>query len=110
MKGPLLIEQFLDDEEIYQYFLKFLDMTENMIPELEHCIALESSNESAKKAKLVKSAISSIHDMMEGNKRILLGLANRKFLASGQVEEYYQRLENIKNNARQITIRENLPK
>lgn len=106
---PLWIEQFLDDAELFEFFKRYLKMTESLIPKLEYCIDLEKHNVKAKEAKVSRSIASIIVKDVATHKILLQSLERSQFLSTSNiVEEYRQKLQHIQDKAKEITIRENL--
>lgn len=108
---PLWIEQFMDDEDLYEVFTSItMEMIDRIPKDLEEVIDLERHSIKAKKAMMTRKLVSYTPVVLSIGKRLLDRFEQNKFLPSKLIEEYRQKINHIQDMVLGITIRENLQK
>lgn len=107
--NPLWIEQFLDDKDLYEFFIQYLSHIESLPKELEHVIDLGKKDTKVKNKNMIQEYVFNIIPAsISIADRLLVRFKQNNFLSSSMIESYEQTIKQIKDKILEITIRENL--
>lgn len=105
---PLWVEEFLNNDELFELFTEGMRLRDEVFNEFEYFIKFEKCCPEIKQGELSRLAITTLLTNEPIVKRLLQRFREHHYITTGMIDAYEEKIQLIKDKVREITIRENL--